>query len=66
MVVLNLMIGLTTPPVGVCIFVASEIAETPLNQVIKTILPYIACNVAVLMLVSYVPALSLWLPGLAG
>lgn len=64
MAVLNLMIGLTTPPVGVCLFVASEIAETPLKKVIKALWPYLLCNIIILLLVSYVPQLSLWLPGL--
>ncbi len=64
MAVLNLMIGLTTPPVGVCLFVASEIAETPLKKVIKALWPYLLCNIIVLLLVSYVPKLSLWLPSL--
>jgi C4-dicarboxylate transporter DctM subunit len=64
MAVLNLMIGLTTPPVGVCLFVAAEIAETPLQQVIKALWPYLICNILILGLVAYVPAISLWLPGL--
>ena len=64
MAVLNLMIGLTTPPVGVCLFVASEIAETPLNIVLKAIWPYLICNLIVLILVAYIPQLSLWLPSL--
>lgn len=64
MAVLNLMIGLTTPPVGVCLFVAYEIAETPLRKVIKALWPYLFCNLIILLLVSYVPQLSLWLPGL--
>lgn len=64
MAVLNLMIGLTTPPVGVCLFVASEIAETPLNIVLKAIWPYLICNLIVLILVAYIPQLSLWLPAL--
>lgn len=64
MAVLNLMIGLTTPPVGVCIFVAAEIAETPLQKVVKAIVPYLLCNVCVLALVAYLPGISLWLPNL--
>jgi tripartite ATP-independent transporter DctM subunit len=64
MAVLNLMIGLTTPPVGVCIFAAAEIAQTPLQRVVKAILPYLACNLIVLALVACLPELSLWLPGL--
>ncbi|MGP9804985.1 TRAP transporter large permease [Paracoccus sp. NSM] len=60
--VLNLMIGLTTPPVGVCLFVASNIARLPLSPVIRAITPYIITNIIVLLLVSYIPALSTWLP----
>ena len=60
--VLNLMIGLTTPPVGVCLFVASNIARLPLSPVIRAITPYIICNITVLLLVSYFPLLSTWLP----
>ena len=60
--VLNLMIGLTTPPVGVCLFVAANIAQLPLSPVIRAIAPYIVTNLIILLLVSYVPALSTWLP----
>nr|WP_111300194.1 TRAP transporter large permease [Paracoccus saliphilus] len=60
--VLNLMIGLTTPPVGVCLFVASNIARLPLSPVIRAITPYIITNIIVLLLVSYIPQLSTWLP----
>lgn len=62
--ILNLMIGLTTPPVGVCLFVAANIARLPLSDVIKGIWPFLVCNITVLFLVSYIPAISLWLPGL--
>lgn len=62
MAVLNLMIGLTTPPVGVCLFVAAGIGKIPMSQVVKAIWPFLLCNLAVLLLVSYVPAVSLWLP----
>lgn len=64
MAVLNLMIGLTTPPVGVCLFVAAEIAETPLQKVIKALWPFLLCNTIILLLVAYVPKISLWLPSL--
>ncbi|MCJ8140921.1 TRAP transporter large permease [Falsirhodobacter halotolerans] len=60
--VLNLMIGLTTPPVGVCLFVASNIARLPLSPVIRAITPYIITNIIVLLMVSFIPALSTWLP----
>jgi tripartite ATP-independent transporter DctM subunit len=63
-VVLNLMIGLTTPPVGVCLFVAANIAKVSLGAVSKAIVPFLICNIVVLFLVSYVPWISLWLPSL--
>ena len=62
--VLNLMIGLTTPPVGVCLFVCANIARLPLAPVVRAIAPFLLCNLTVLMLVSYVPAISTWLPNL--
>lgn len=62
--VLNLMIGLTTPPVGVCLFVCANIARLPLAPVVRAIAPFLLCNLIVLMLVSYIPALSTWLPNL--
>ena len=60
--VLNLMIGLTTPPVGVCLFVCAGIARLPLAPVVRAILPFLATNVLVLLAVSYVPPLATWLP----
>lgn len=60
--VLNLMIGLTTPPVGVCLFVCANIAKLPLTPVVRAIMPFLATNIAVLLLVSYIPAIATWLP----
>ncbi|MBI1621686.1 TRAP transporter large permease [Aquamicrobium zhengzhouense] len=60
--VLNLMIGLTTPPVGVCLFVACNIARLPLLPVIKAIVPFLLSNFIVLLLVSYYPPFATWLP----
>lgn len=60
--VLNLMIGLTTPPVGVCLFVACNIARLPLLPVIKAIVPFLISNIIVLLLVSYYPPFATWLP----
>lgn len=62
--VLNLMIGLTTPPVGVCLFVCAGIARLPLAPVVVAILPFLLTNIFVLLLVSYIPALATWLPSL--
>ncbi len=60
--VLNLMIGLTTPPVGVCLFICANIAKLPLTPVIRAIAPFLLTNILVLLLVSYIPALATWLP----
>jgi len=62
--VLNLMIGLSTPPVGVCMFVCANIARVPLSAVIRELMPFLLVNGIVLLLVSYIPAFSLWLPNL--
>jgi tripartite ATP-independent transporter DctM subunit len=60
--VLNLMIGLTTPPLGVCLFVCAGIARLPLTPVVIAILPFIVTNIIVLLLVSYIPPIATWLP----
>ncbi|AOT70714.1 TRAP transporter large permease [Geosporobacter ferrireducens] len=64
MSVLNLVIGLTTPPVGVCLFVAASIGKISLAQATKAILPFLLVSLIILALVSYVPAISLFLPSL--
>lgn len=60
--VLNLMLGLTTPPVGVCLFVCANIARMPLMPVVKAIMPFLLCNIIVLLMVSYYEPFSTWLP----
>lgn len=62
--VLNLVLGLTTPPVGVCLFITSTVGKISLGKVAKAVLPFLAVNLLVLMLVTYCPALTLWLVGL--
>ncbi|MCP2254008.1 TRAP transporter, DctM subunit [Prauserella aidingensis] len=66
MMVVNLALGLVTPPVGVNLFVAAGIAKVPLAEVVKGIRPFFAAGLVVLLLVAYVPALSNWLPDLLG
>ena len=56
--VLNLMSGLTMPPIGVCLFGCANIARLPLGPVIRAILPFILANILALLLVSYVPPLA--------
>jgi len=62
--VLNLMIGLTTPPVGVCLFVASSIGKISISTVSKSSLPFLAVSLFVLILVTLFPQISLFLPEL--
>ncbi|TWH18357.1 TRAP transporter large permease [Prauserella rugosa] len=66
MMVVNLALGLVTPPVGVNLFVAAGIAKVPLLEVVKGIRPFFFAGLAVVLLVAYVPALSNWLPDLLG
>ncbi len=63
-IVLNLCIGICTPPVGTLLFVGSGVAKVSVTQVIKPLLPFLAIMVVVLMLISYIPEISMFLPGL--
>ncbi len=60
----NLGIGLLTPPVGGVLFVGAAIAKLPIETVAKALLPFFCALLLVLAAVTYIPALSLWLPGL--
>ena len=62
--VLNLIIGLTTPPVGVCLFVASSIGKISISAVSKAGLPFLAISLIVLTLVTLFPQISLFVPEL--
>ncbi|RRD66169.1 TRAP transporter large permease [Fretibacterium sp. OH1220_COT-178] len=62
--VLNLIIGLITPPVGICLFVASSIGKIPVNRIVSANLPYLLVCLLVLALVSFIPAVSTWLPSM--
>lgn len=62
----NLGIGLITPPVGSVLFVASAVSKQKIEQVVKAMLPFYAVLFLVLMLVTYIPAISLFLPKLFG
>ncbi len=62
--VLNLIIGLTTPPVGVCLFVASSIGKVSMTEVSKSSLPFLTVSMIVLTLVTLFPEISLFLPGM--
>ena len=62
--ILNLGIGLCTPPVGSVLFVTCAIARIPILQAVRTIWPFYFAAFVVLMIVTYIPAVSLWLPRL--
>jgi len=62
----NLGIGLVTPPVGSVLFVASAVSKRKIEEVVRSMLPFYAMLLVVLALVTYVPAISLWLPGVLG
>ncbi len=64
MMVLNLMIGLSTPPVGVCLFVASSIGKVSIGRASVALLPFLGVSLVVLLLVSFVPQLTMYLPSL--
>lgn len=66
MMVLNLCIGLCTPPVGGVLFVGCSVAKTSIHHLIKPLLPMYAAMVVVLLLVAYIPAISEFLPSLFG
>jgi tripartite ATP-independent transporter DctM subunit len=64
MIVVNMMIGLTTPPFGVLLFITSGITGTPLQDIIKDTIPMIFVLIAVLFLITYVPEVVLFLPNM--
>lgn len=59
-VVLNLMIGLLTPPLGLVLFVGSDIAEAPVENIVSELKPYYVGLIIVLLAVTFIPELSLW------
>lgn len=65
-IVLNLCIGVCTPPVGTLLFVGSGVAQVPITKVIGPLLPFLGAMVVVLMILTYIPELSLWLPRVFG
>jgi TRAP-type C4-dicarboxylate transport system permease large subunit len=58
------MIGLTTPPVGVCLYGVSAIAKLPMERVVKAYIPFLIILIVVLFVLQFFPQLSLFLPNL--
>lgn len=66
MVSMNLCIGTITPPVGSILFTGCKVGHVKIEQVIKELLPYFFAILVALLLVTYIPAISMTLPTLAG
>ncbi|MBB5721673.1 tripartite ATP-independent transporter DctM subunit [Loktanella ponticola] len=66
MMLVNLGLGLCTPPVGTCLFVGCAVGRIKIEQALKSIWPFYLAILVALILVTYVPAVSLWLPSLLG
>jgi TRAP-type C4-dicarboxylate transport system permease large subunit len=62
--VLNLSVGLCTPPVGSVLFIGCSVANIKIEKVVKPLLPLFVAMIIVLLLVTYIPQLSLWLPSI--
>lgn len=63
---LNLGIGLVTPPIGSVLFVGSAVGKVPIEQSIKTIWPFYLALITALLAITFIPALSMWLPSVLG
>ena len=66
LVVVNLTMGMITPPVGGLLFVTSIVAKVPLARLVRELWPFLWAQLGVLALLSLFPALSAWLPGVFG
>lgn len=66
MMLVNLGLGLCTPPVGTCLFVGCAVGKIKIEEALKSIWPFYLAILVALILVTYVPAVSLWLPSLIG
>ncbi|WP_269580753.1 TRAP transporter large permease [Roseibium sp. Sym1] len=66
LVIFNLMIGLITPPLGLCLFVAEGIAQVGMARLTAAILPFFAVEVLVLLILTFVPETVIWLPRVMG
>ncbi len=66
MMVLNCGIGLLTPPVGAVLFIGSAVAKRPMEKVVKATMPFYLCMILALLLISFIPNVSLWLPKITG
>lgn len=66
MAIVNMAVGQCTPPVGVALFVATGISGARLSDMLSTYMRYIGAMIIVVILTTFIPAISLWIPGLTG
>lgn len=66
MMILNCGIGLLTPPVGSCLFIGSAVSKVSIERIVKATLPFYLCMLIVLLMLSFIPAISLALPHIFG
>ncbi len=66
MVVVNIMLGLVTPPYGLLLFVMTSITGVPLRDIVRDVMPFLAAMIAALAIITFVPETVLWLPRLLG
>jgi tripartite ATP-independent transporter DctM subunit len=66
MLVLNLCVGLCTPPVGTVLFVGAAVGNTTISRLVRPLLPLFIAMIIALLVVTFVPAVSMWLPGVFG
>jgi len=65
-VTFNLALGLITPPYGAALFTGSIISGLPIEKIVKEMLPFIVASLCILLIITYIPAIVTWLPGLFG
>jgi TRAP-type C4-dicarboxylate transport system permease large subunit len=66
MCVVNIMLGLVTPPYGLLLFIMTRIAEVPMRDLVRDVLPFIGSMVVALIIITFFPETVLWLPHLFG
>lgn len=64
LLILNCGIGLLTPPVGTCLFIGSAVSKVPIEKIVKATLPFYGCMLIVLLLITFVPQISMLLPNI--
>ena len=66
MAVMNIMFGLVTPPYGLLLFMMTKVADVPLREIVREVMPFLGVMLIALLLVTYIPAITLFLPRLFG